>query len=82
MAASEPYRHKVDKFYDMADPDMLIVEYHSNTLLRETGKPYANNYLGILRYKGPRVVYWKEYLNPLAVLEAYGMNFSNEAVAH
>ncbi len=81
MAESEPYNHKVDTFYDQADPDMLIVEYHSDTTHTGSGKRYSNKYLGILRYDCDKVVFWKEYVNPLVILEVYGNDFSNSAAA-
>jgi ketosteroid isomerase-like protein len=81
MANSEPYNHKVDRFFDLADPDMLIVEYHSDTHHTGAGKRYANKYLGILRYEGDKVVYWKEYVNPLPILEVYGADFTNSAAS-
>lgn len=81
MADSEPYNHKVDAFYDMADPDMLIVEYHSDTTHTASGKRYANKYLGIVSFAGDKVKYWKEYLNPLPILEVYGADFSNSGIA-
>ncbi len=79
MANSDGYNHRVDQWYDQLDPDMLIVEYHSDSRLRQSGARYANRYLGILRFSGDEVVYWKEYVNPLPILEAYG-EFVNEAV--
>jgi uncharacterized protein len=78
MANSEGYNHKVDAFYDQLDPDMLIVEYHSDSVVKPSGDRYANKYLGILRFEGERVIFWKEYVNPLPILEIYG-NFVNEA---
>lgn len=79
MADCDGYHHTVDACFDQLDPDMLIVEYHSQTVLRSTGAAYANKYLGILRFDGDRVVYWKEYVNPLAIVEAYGLGFANSA---
>lgn len=81
MEDCDGYHHKIDAFYDMADPDQLIVEYHSNTVLRSTGRPYGNKYLGILRFEGDQVVYWREYVNPLPIIEAFGLDFENTAVA-
>jgi len=81
MADCDGYHHTVDRFYDMADPDMLLVEYHSDTVLKSTGKPYANKYLGILRFEGDVVTYWREYVNPLPIIEAFGLDFQNEALA-
>lgn len=80
MADCDGYHHQVDRFYDMADPDMVLVEYHSGTTLRSTGQAYANKYLGILRFEGDLVVYWREYVNPLPIVEAFGLNFRNEAL--
>ncbi len=81
MEDCDGYHHTVDAFHDMADPDQLIVEYHSNTVLRSTGRPYGNKYLGILRFEGDQVVYWREYVNPLPIIEAFGLDFENAAVA-
>lgn len=78
MANSDGYNHKVDVFYDQLDPDMLIVEYHSNSIVKPSGDRYANKYLGILRFDGDQVVFWKEYVNPLPILEVYG-DFVNDA---
>lgn len=80
MADCDPYRHQVDEFYDQLDPDTLIVEYRSDTIHHPSGRRYANKYLGILRYDGDKVAYWKEYVNPLPILEVYGREFRNEAV--
>jgi len=81
MAECDPYGHVVDRFYDQLDPDLLIVEYHSDTIHHPSRKRYANKYLGILRYEGDRVVWWREYINPLPVLEVYGADFQNEAAS-
>lgn len=80
MADCDGYNHRVSAFYDQLDPDMLIVEYHSQTVLRSTGTPYANRYLGILRFTGDLVSFWKEYVNPLAIIDAYGLDYNNAAV--
>lgn len=80
MEDCDGYHHKVDQFYDMADPDMLLVEYHSATVMRSSGLPYGNKYLGILRFEGDLVVYWREYVNPLPIIEAFGLGFKNSAL--
>lgn len=81
MADCDGYHHQVDRFYDMADPDMMLVEYHSGTVLRSSGRHYANKYLGILRFAQDRVIFWREYVNPLPIIEAFGLGFRNEALA-
>ncbi len=79
MEGCDGYNHAVDSYYDLVDPDCLIVEYHSDTVLPETGRRYANKYLGILRFDGDKVVYWREYVNPLPIIEAYGLDFKNQS---
>jgi ketosteroid isomerase-like protein len=79
MTNCDGYNHQVDTFYDQLDPDMVIVEYHSGAMLADIDTHYANKYLGILRFSGDLVVYWREYVNPLPIIKAYGLDFKNEA---
>ena len=72
MADFDPYRHKVTKFFDCVERDLLIAEYESDTVYHPTGRPYANKYLGIVRFTGEKISYWKEYINPLTITEAMG----------
>lgn len=80
MAQSDPYAFKITRMYDLAEENMLIAEYTSSTIYHPLNSPYSNSYLGILKFEGDQVVYWKEYLNPLAVLEAHGADFKNTAI--
>lgn len=72
MADFDPYRHRVTQFFDMIEQDMLIAEYESDTVYHPTGRPYANKYLGIVRFTGEKISWWKEYINPLTIKEAMG----------
>ncbi|MDB5394791.1 MAG: hypothetical protein JWM91_2297 [Rhodospirillales bacterium] len=73
MADFDPYRHRVTQFYDMVDTNMLIAEYESDTVYHPTGKPYANKYLGIVRFTGDKISYWKEYINPMLIKDVMGI---------
>ena len=73
MVDFDPYNHKVTRFYDQVEPDLLIVEYFSDTTYRPSGKRYSNQYLGIVRFAGDKVSYWKEYINPLTVKNVMGL---------
>jgi ketosteroid isomerase-like protein len=66
----DPYNYTISRFYDMADPDSLIVEYSSQTVYLPRAMPYANQYLSILRFAEGKIVYWREYVNPLIISEA------------
>ncbi|SFV12534.1 nuclear transport factor 2 family protein [Pseudoduganella namucuonensis] len=66
----DPYNYTISRFHEMADPDSLIVEYSSRTVYLPRAVPYANQYLSILRFAEGKIVYWREYVNPLIIKEA------------
>jgi len=68
----DPFAYRISRFYHMEDPDTLIVEYSSHSAYRPRNSPYSNLYLGIVRLRDGKIVYWKEYLNPMVVMEALG----------
>jgi ketosteroid isomerase-like protein len=47
------------------DPDVLIAEYTSTGTVTTTGKPYANSYIGIYRFRDGRLCGVREYYNPV-----------------
>jgi ketosteroid isomerase-like protein len=51
--------------HDCLDPDVLVAEYTSEGEVTTTGKPYANTYIGIWRFRDGRVCGLKEFYNPL-----------------
>jgi ketosteroid isomerase-like protein len=72
MADFDPYNHKVTRFYDQAEPDLLIAEYFSDSVYHPNGKRYSNHYLGIVRFDGDKISYWKEYINPVTIKNVMG----------
>ncbi len=50
--------------YELADPDALVIEYQSDGLVRSTGKPYRNRYIGVFRFRDGRICAWREFHNP------------------
>jgi ketosteroid isomerase-like protein len=79
MADCAPYAYSIEQIHDQALPDMLIAEYSSHSFYHPRKIEYANKYLGIFRFEGERITYWKEYLNPLIVKRVYGEAFDNAA---
>ena len=73
MADFDPYNHKVTRFYDLVEPDMLIAEYFSDTTYHPNSRRYSNQYLGIIKFDGDRICYWKEYINPMTVKDVMGL---------
>lgn len=64
--------YTINRIFDLVDPDTLIAEYRSDSRHEESGLPYRNVYLGILRFRDGLVCYWREYINPLIISELYG----------
>ena len=46
------------------DPDELIVEFVSDGRLATTGKPYANRYINVFRFRGGKICFQREFFNP------------------
>ena len=47
-----------------ADPDVAVVTYASDAIVKHNGKPYRNRYIGIFRFRDGEIVSWREYHNP------------------
>ena len=47
------------------DPDVLIAEYASEGEVTTTGKPYANTYIGVYRFRDGKLCGVREYYNPV-----------------
>jgi ketosteroid isomerase-like protein len=39
-----------------------------------TGRPYTNRFVSVITIQDRKVTHWRDYLDPLAVLEALGTN--------
>lgn len=55
----------VDEWYDVTDSDALIAEYHSVCPLKGRDGVYQNSYVGLFRFEGEKIVFHKEYFNPI-----------------
>jgi uncharacterized protein len=55
---------------DCLDPTLLIAEYTSEGHVTTTGKPYANSYIAILRFRDDLICVQREYYNPVPALRA------------
>ncbi len=63
--------YQIDSVYELLDPDTLISEYRSDSRHTESGIPYRNAYLGILRFREGKVCYWREYINPQTISDLF-----------
>jgi ketosteroid isomerase-like protein len=68
----EPYAYRIIEIHSLEDPDRLVAEYSSHSRYLPTDKPYSNRYVGIFGFRDGRISTWREYVNPLIVLETLG----------
>jgi ketosteroid isomerase-like protein len=59
-----------DQWYDVRDDDALIVEYHSECPQKGSRATYENSYISVFRFESDKISLYKEYLNPLRVIDA------------
>ena len=54
------------------NPDVAILEYEGTGKATQTGRPYQQKYITVLTFRDGRIAHWKDYWNPVSVLEATG----------
>lgn len=52
------------------DPDVVIIEFEGFGRGVETGAPYDQRYISVIRTENGRIVHYRDYWNPIAVLRA------------
>ncbi len=71
-----PYNYQIQTVYELAREDTLIAEYSSHSTYLPRNVPYSNQYIGVLEFLDHKISRWREYVNPLIVLEALGPGFT------
>jgi uncharacterized protein len=68
----------LDRCFDLrthrADDSTVTLEYASEGRAVATGRPYSNHYISVVTIKDRKIIHWRDYLDPLRVLEALGVN--------
>ena len=75
MSDFAPYEYTIETLHGLEDAHALIAEYASHSHFIPRDVVYANRYIGVLRFRGDRVCYWREYVNPLIIKEALLSDF-------
>lgn len=52
------------------DPDLVVLEFEGFGHGVETGEPYDQRYISVIRTMNGRIVHYRDYWNPIAVLRA------------
>jgi uncharacterized protein len=58
--------------YRSTDPDTTIIEMEARGAGIATGTPYDQRYISVVRTRDGRVSHYRDYWNPLILLEAVG----------
>ena len=70
----------LDRCFDLrihrADDSTVTLEYASEGRAVATGRPYGNHYISVVTIKDCKIIHWRDYLDPLRVFEALGVNDS------
>jgi uncharacterized protein len=67
----------LDRCFDLrvhrADDSTVTLEYASAGRAVATGRPYGNSYISVVTIKDRKIIHWRDYLDPLRVFEALGV---------
>ena len=58
----------------LEDPNEIVAEYRSDAEVRGTNKPYRNRYITRISVSDGRIRRFKEFSNPLVLMEAFDIN--------
>lgn len=58
--------------YQTLIPTVLFAEFHGEAVFVTTGQPYQQDYVVRLETKDGKIVHYREYWNPIAILEITG----------
>jgi len=67
---AEGFRIGTPTVLDTADG--FVAEYHGDAIFKDTGKPYSQDYIVVVKVQGGRIAHIREYYDPLRVLRAMG----------
>ena len=62
----------VDAVHATTDPDLVIVEHHSDGVVAANGRPYRNRYVTFVRFDAAgKIVQWREHYDAGEVVRAF-----------
>jgi uncharacterized protein len=69
------------RFHHSSDGKTLVVEFSCIGRSLETGKQYNQSYVGVMDIRDGRITAYKDYFNPLVVLQSMGADAFQRFVA-
>ena len=61
--------------YPMADPEGAVAEVKAEAVIRSTGLTYRQDYVIFLRAAGGKIVFLREYFDPVRAAKAMELRF-------
>jgi len=61
----------VYRYYD-PEKSVVVLEYTMHGTVVSTGAPYVNRFISVITIRDRKIVHWRDYLDPLAVIAALG----------
>ncbi|QDL10457.1 nuclear transport factor 2 family protein [Brasilonema octagenarum UFV-E1] len=58
--------------YPTSNPNVLFAEVHGKAIIVATGRHYQQDYVMRLETKDGKIIHYREYWNPVPVLDAFG----------
>jgi len=56
------------KVYKVQGDNIIVIEYQVHGTVPHSGKPYSNRFCSIVTIKDRKIVYWRDYMDSLAVM--------------
>jgi len=62
--------HSADnlRVHKSTQPNVIILEYEVHGIVPHTGKAYDNRFCSIITIKNRKIIYWRDYMDSLAVM--------------
>ena len=64
--------HRDVVLHESTDPEVVIVEYEARGAVVPTGAPFEQSVIAVFRIRDGQVLSYRDYINPLPLMEAYG----------
>jgi ketosteroid isomerase-like protein len=61
----------VYRYYD-PEKSVVTLEYTMHGTVVRTGAPYVNRFISVIAIRDRKIAHWRDYLDPLAVMAAFG----------
>jgi hypothetical protein len=64
------------KVHRMEEDGTYVLEYKTKGFVASTARPYSQENIALIKVKDHKIIFFREYWNPIHLLEAFGDGFS------